>query len=147
MTPTPIPSPSAEIVLPVDPSRVTPGLYGFLSLIFLIVAVIALYLSMRKQLSKIDFDDDTVPAGARPLPKYATKAERRKTAKRIEDEKAAMIAARQASRTAPDATAPDAGASGAAGDPPASASEGGSSTVGGAHPKPGPGTSAAEGDA
>ncbi|TXH44239.1 MAG: hypothetical protein E6Q90_04370 [Actinobacteria bacterium] len=107
MTPTPIPSPSAEIVLPVDPSRVTPGLYGFLSLLFLIVAVVALYLSMRKQLAKIDFDDDTVPAGVRPLPRYATKSERRKTAQRIEAEKAAKAAARQASRTQSPAAAED----------------------------------------
>ncbi|MFM2438281.1 MAG: hypothetical protein RLZ55_1100 [Actinomycetota bacterium] len=114
MTPTPIPSPSAEIVLPVDPSRVTPGLYGFLSLLFLIVAVIALYLSMRKQLSKINFDEDAVPAGVRPLPPYATKAERRKTAQRIEADKSAKVAARQARRAAanPDAQGQSAGAAG-----------------------------------
>jgi hypothetical protein len=38
----------------IDPSRVTPGLLGLLSFIFLIVAVFLLWRSMRKQMKKID---------------------------------------------------------------------------------------------
>lgn len=39
---------------PIDPQRVTPGLLGLLSFLFLIVAVVLLYLSMRKQMRKVD---------------------------------------------------------------------------------------------
>ncbi len=39
---------------PIDPERVTPGLLGFLSFIFLIVAAVLLYRSMNKQMKKID---------------------------------------------------------------------------------------------
>lgn len=45
---------------PIDPSRVTPGLLGFLSFIFLVVAVVLLYRSLRKQMSKVD---PNLPAG------------------------------------------------------------------------------------
>lgn len=75
---TPLPAPSA---LPVDPNRVTPGFYGFLSLAFLILAVVVIYFSMRKQLTRIKFDENApLPAGVHALPRYATKAERRKSA-------------------------------------------------------------------
>lgn len=75
---TPLPAPSA---LPVDPNRVTPGLYGFLSFVFLILAVVVIYFSMRKQLTRIKFDENApLPAGVHALPRYATKAERRKSA-------------------------------------------------------------------
>ncbi len=75
---TPLPAPAE---LPVDPNRVTPGFYGFLSLAFLIVAVVVIYFSMRKQLARIKFDENApLPAGVHALPRYATKAERRKAA-------------------------------------------------------------------
>lgn len=47
----PSPSPSPP---PIDPSRVTPGLLGFLSIVFLGIAVVLLYRSMRKQMGKVD---------------------------------------------------------------------------------------------
>ncbi|MDQ1245884.1 MAG: hypothetical protein QG597_251 [Actinomycetota bacterium] len=80
MNPSPLPSP---IDVAVDPNRVTPGVLGFLALVAMIGAVVFLYYSMRKQLSRIDFDDSALPGGVRPLPKYATKAERRKAAARL----------------------------------------------------------------
>jgi hypothetical protein len=43
-----------EEVPPIDPNRVTPGLLGLLSFIFLLVAVFLLWRSMRKQMKKID---------------------------------------------------------------------------------------------
>ena len=92
MNPTPLPTP---VELAVDPNRVTPGVLGFLALVALIGAVIFLYFSMRKQLSRIDFDDDALPGGVRPLPRYATKAERRKSAARVDEAAAAAAAARQ----------------------------------------------------
>lgn len=39
---------------PIDPNRVTPGLLAMASFAFLIVAVALLYLSMRKQMRKVD---------------------------------------------------------------------------------------------
>jgi len=39
---------------PIDPSRVTPGLLGFLSFAFLVIAVVLLYRSLRKQMNKVD---------------------------------------------------------------------------------------------
>lgn len=39
---------------PIDPNRVTPGLLAMASFVFLIVAVALLYLSMRKQMRKVD---------------------------------------------------------------------------------------------
>lgn len=77
MTPSPLPTP---IDLAIDPNRVTPGMLGFLFFILLIVVVVVLYFSMRKQLSRINFEEDALPAGVRPLPKYATRDERRKSA-------------------------------------------------------------------
>lgn len=41
---------------PIDPSRVTPGILGFIAFAFLIVAVVLLYRSMRKQMKKISPD-------------------------------------------------------------------------------------------
>ena len=90
MTPTPTPVPTD---LAIDPNRVTPGLLGFLSFVFLILAVVVLYFSMRKQLSKVNFEEDALPAGVKPLPKYATKEERRKTALRLQKEREAAVAA------------------------------------------------------
>jgi hypothetical protein len=45
---------------PIDPERVTPGLLGFLSFVFLVVAAVLLYRSMNKQMKKID---PTLPPG------------------------------------------------------------------------------------
>lgn len=45
---------------PIDPSRVTPGLLGFLSFAFLVIAVVLLYRSLRKQMNKVD---PNLPAG------------------------------------------------------------------------------------
>lgn len=73
----PVPTP---VTVDVDPNRVTPGLLGFLALVVLIIAVVFLYYSMRKQLGRIDFEEGALPAGVRPLPTYATRAERRKAA-------------------------------------------------------------------
>lgn len=55
LTQTPIPSPLPDEP-PIDPSRITPGLLGLASFLFLIVAVVLLYRSMRKQMSKVDPD-------------------------------------------------------------------------------------------
>ena len=48
------------------------------------IAVVILYFSLRKQLRKVDFDESALPAGVKPLPKYATKAEREKSAAAFE---------------------------------------------------------------
>ena len=53
LTETPDPSPLPEEP-PIDPSRVTPGLLGLVSFLFLVVAVVLLYRSMRKQMKKVD---------------------------------------------------------------------------------------------
>lgn len=39
---------------PIDPNRVTPGILGLLSFLFLLAAVFLLWRSMRKQMKKID---------------------------------------------------------------------------------------------
>lgn len=91
MNPTPIPTPND---LAVDPNRVTPGLLGFLAFVFLIITVVVIYFGLRRQLTRIDFDETAGPAGVKPLPKYATKAERRKTALRLQKEREAAEQAR-----------------------------------------------------
>lgn len=113
MTPTPMPTPGE---LTVDPSRVTPGMLGFLSLLFLIIAVVIIYFSMRKQLSRIDFDEGAMPAGVKPLPKYATKAERQKAADAARAGRASVAGAAGAAAP-PTAPAPTGGAAGAGGAP------------------------------
>ena len=50
-SPSPSPNPGEP---PIDPSRVTPGLLGLVSILFLGIAVILLYRSMRKQMGKVD---------------------------------------------------------------------------------------------
>jgi hypothetical protein len=50
---TPLPSPLPEEP-PIDPSRVTPGMLALVSFIFLVVAIVLLYRSMRKQIAKVD---------------------------------------------------------------------------------------------
>lgn len=55
----PLPSPLPEEP-PIDPSRVTPGLLALISFVFLIIAIVLLYRSMRKQISRVD---PGLPAG------------------------------------------------------------------------------------
>jgi hypothetical protein len=62
--PSPSPSPTT---LNIDPARVTPGLLGFASLLFLVVAGFFLARSMTRQFKKIDFDEAATEQGiARP---------------------------------------------------------------------------------
>ncbi|MCB0915703.1 MAG: hypothetical protein KDC23_08385 [Actinobacteria bacterium] len=107
MTPSPVPTP---IDLAIDPNRVTPGMLGFISFIFLIVVVVVLYFSMRKQLSRIKFDEDALPAGVRALPKYATREERRKSAAAFDAARAAAASesqSRKQPRPTPAAETPE----------------------------------------
>lgn len=83
------PSPGASPALAVDPQRVTPGLLGFLSFVFLIIAVVILYFSLRKQLKKVNFDENALPAGVKRLPTYATAEARRASAAAFEARRAA----------------------------------------------------------
>lgn len=56
-SPLPSPLPSEP---PIDPSRVTPGLLALISVVFLVIAIVLLYRSMRKQIAKVD---PTLPEG------------------------------------------------------------------------------------
>ena len=49
----PVPSPLPEEP-PIDPSLVTPGLLGLISFLFLVIAIVLLYRSMRNQMAKVD---------------------------------------------------------------------------------------------
>ena len=49
----PLPSP-LPTEPPIDPSRVTPGVLALISVIFLVIAMVLLYRSMRKQISRVD---------------------------------------------------------------------------------------------
>ncbi len=49
----PLPSP-LPTEPPIDPSRVTPGVLALISVLFLVIAIVLLYRSMRKQISKVD---------------------------------------------------------------------------------------------
>jgi hypothetical protein len=60
-------SPSPSPAPTIDPARVTPGLLGLASLLFLVIAGFFLARSMTKQFKKIDFDEDATERGiARP---------------------------------------------------------------------------------
>jgi hypothetical protein len=59
-SPSASPSPSGNP----DPDSVSAGWFGFLGLIFLAVAVFFLWRSMNRQLTRIEFDDVPVDAGA-----------------------------------------------------------------------------------
>ena len=52
-TESPNPSPLPQNP-PIDPERVTPGLLGLISFLFLVVAVALLYRSLRKQIARVD---------------------------------------------------------------------------------------------
>jgi hypothetical protein len=56
------PSPAPE---PIDPARVTPGVLGFLAILFLAVSVFLLWRSMNKQIRKIEFEG-SVPVDPEP---------------------------------------------------------------------------------
>ena len=65
------PSPSLSQSTPTSPlpgendsTWLGPGLLGFLSLLFLAVAVFVIYKSLTKQLTKVTFDEDVVNADA-----------------------------------------------------------------------------------
>lgn len=61
--PNPTPSGGLESIAPViDPNVVTPGMWGFISFVALILAGVILYFSMRKQLKRVDFPDDSANA-------------------------------------------------------------------------------------
>lgn len=64
---TPAPSPSAGDAPAIDPNRVTPGVWGFLSFVVLIIASVIIYFSLRKQLRKVNFDEDAPSAGTRDV--------------------------------------------------------------------------------
>jgi len=55
----PTPSGGLESIAPViDPNLVTPGMWGFISFVVLILACVILYFSLRKQLKRVDSRDD-----------------------------------------------------------------------------------------
>jgi hypothetical protein len=65
----PSPSPSLSQSTPTSPlpgendsTWLGPGLLGFLSLVFLAVAVFVIYKSLNKQLKRVTFDEDVVNA-------------------------------------------------------------------------------------
>lgn len=63
----PNPTPSGALTSPppvIDPMRVTPGMWGFICFVFLIVVAILLYFSLRKQLRKVDFDESAPQANS-----------------------------------------------------------------------------------
>ena len=60
-SPSPSPSPSTSVVPPPD-DMVSPGWLGFLSLLFLSVAVFVIWKSMNTQLKRVTFDEDAVNA-------------------------------------------------------------------------------------
>lgn len=47
-----------------DPNWIGPGLFGFLSLVFLIVAVVVIWRSMNTQLRRVRFDEGAPTTGA-----------------------------------------------------------------------------------
>lgn len=57
-------SPTSPLPGENDPTWLGPGLLGFLSLVFLAVAVFFIYRSLNKQLGRVTFDEDTVNATA-----------------------------------------------------------------------------------
>ena len=67
-TPSPVASgPATTTRAPIDPNRVTPGMWGFLSFVVLLLAAVVIFYSMRKQLKKVNFDDGSPEAGSRSV--------------------------------------------------------------------------------
>ena len=71
----PSPSPSLSQSTPTsplpgenDPTWLGPGLLGFLSLVFLAVAVFVIYKSLTKQLARVTFDEDAINGGDPHVP-------------------------------------------------------------------------------
>ena len=60
----PSPSPSPSVKEP-DPDTVSPGWWGFLSLVFLAVTVYLIWRGLNKQLKRVDFDENDPQAIAR----------------------------------------------------------------------------------
>lgn len=58
-SPSPSPSPSPTVTPPPD-DMVSPGLLGFLALLFLVVAGYFIARGLNKQLKRVDFDEDAV---------------------------------------------------------------------------------------
>jgi len=58
------PSPSPSVKEP-DPDTVSPGWWGFLSLVFLVVTVYLIWRGLTKQLKRVDFDENAPQAIAR----------------------------------------------------------------------------------
>ena len=56
--------PAAE---PIDHAKVTPGIGGFLVFVFLIIAAIFLFRSLKKQMGRVDFEEAPAP-GDHKLP-------------------------------------------------------------------------------
>lgn len=79
-TPDPAASPTAvEVAREIDPNRVTPGMWGFLSFLALILACVAIYFSLRKQLKRVNFDEDAPPAGTRDVDVFPIRLPSEKT--------------------------------------------------------------------
>lgn len=71
----PSPSPSLSQSTPTsplpgesDPTWLGPGMLGFLSLVFLAVAVFVIWKSLTKQLTRVTFDEDEVNGGPEAEP-------------------------------------------------------------------------------
>ncbi len=61
----PNPTPSGALSAPpaeIDTNSVTAGLWGFLSFAFFIIVATILYFSLRKQLRRVDFDENSPEA-------------------------------------------------------------------------------------
>lgn len=67
----PDPSSATTPAPAVDPNRVTPGFLGFVSFVALIIAAVIIYFSLRKQLGRVDFDEDSTERDAGPFAKSA----------------------------------------------------------------------------
>lgn len=59
----PNPTPSGALTSPppdIDPNRVTPGGWGAITFVALLVVTALLYFSLRKQMRRVDFDEDKI---------------------------------------------------------------------------------------
>ncbi len=52
-----VPSPSSTEPA-IDPDRVSPGVLGFLAVVFLALAMVVIWKSLNKQITSIDFDEN-----------------------------------------------------------------------------------------
>ncbi len=83
----PLPSPLPEEP-PIDPSRVTPGLLALICFVFLIIAIVLLYRSMRKQIGKVDPNLPDGPGDAERAAdvRYTEEAEERGAQQSVSEE-------------------------------------------------------------